>query len=99
MIAGLRNPPNEKLVENHAQRVDIAADPCRLASSLLRWHMPCRCPSSAKQRRDAEIGEYWLVEIGQVHAGRAEIAMKHIVAVRVIERLRDHLEQPCDVGW
>src|SRR5581483_5949638 len=83
----------QHLIEHDAQRIQVAASVDRLAERLLGRHVLRRAQQSARQRagvlrqqRDAEVGEHYLVLIGDEDVGGLDVAVDDAAVVGVIER-------------
>ena len=98
-----RRPAREQVIENRAERIDVAApaDQAALGRGLLRRHVVGRAEHLAAQGQfavvmqplgQAEVGHARLVERVDQHVGRLEVAVQNAAFVRVVDGLGDGLD-------
>ena len=99
-----RGNTGEHLIQNSAQRVDVAALAHLSASSLglLRRHVPGCSQNGARHRglrgfllgqlSQSEIGDPGLISRIQEDIGRFEIPVLHTLLVRILDSLGDGLQ-------
>ena len=91
-----RRKADERLVQQNADRVDVAAAVDELAHRLLGRHVVRRAhraaarrePPMKARRRDAEVGDQRVAVLVEQHVVRLHVAMHDAAAMRVVERAR-----------
>ena len=103
-------PPGEQLPQDDPDRVQVGAPVERLALGLLRRHIANLAEHDARRgllrlecrRRQAEVGQLHLAEIGEEHVGRRDVAVHQLErgeGVRVMEPARQlsrHVDRHVD---
>ena len=90
----VRQHAGEHLVHRDAERVDVAREQ-RLALELLGRHVRRTADDGRPVRGDfqetrcAEIGDLDQAAVGDEHVRRPQIAMQHVLTVRVIDGVAD----------